>query len=159
MAERLHFFLEVLVITLHPSPVAYWTPSNLGVSSSSVLSFCLFTLSMGFSRQEYWNGLPFPLPVGHILSKLIMTCPSWVALHSMAHSFTELRNHHKAVIQEGRVAAGVIKNLCMVSLLLASSVCQVTLHMQLLVFLLQTNTSYAPILTSPVATQQKHGLM
>ena len=23
---------------------------------------CLVPLSMGFSRQEYWNGLPFPSP-------------------------------------------------------------------------------------------------
>ena len=30
--------------------------------------------------QEYWSGLPFPSPVGHILSDLsTMTCPSWVA--------------------------------------------------------------------------------
>ena len=25
---------------------------------------------MGFSRQEYWSGLPFPSPVDHILSDL-----------------------------------------------------------------------------------------
>ena len=35
---------------------------------------------MGFSRQEYWSGLPFPSPVDHILSYLsTMTRPSWVA--------------------------------------------------------------------------------
>ena len=35
---------------------------------------------MGFSRHEYWSGLPFPSPVDHILSDLsIMTHPSWVA--------------------------------------------------------------------------------
>ena len=45
---------------------------------------------MGFSRQEYWSGLPFPSPVDHILSELsTMTHPSCVALHGMAHSFTE----------------------------------------------------------------------
>ena len=48
---------------------------------------------MGFSRQEYWSGLPFPSPVLSELST--MTCPSWVALHGMAHSFTEL---DKAVV-------------------------------------------------------------
>ena len=36
------FFLELLIIALHSSPVAYWTPSNLGGSSFSVISFCLF---------------------------------------------------------------------------------------------------------------------
>ena len=51
----------------------------------------LFILFMGFSRQEYWSGLPFPSPVDHILSQLsTMTHPSWVALHGVAHSFIEL---------------------------------------------------------------------
>ena len=87
------FFLELF---LHWSPVAYWAPANLGNSSFSVLSFCLFLLFMGFSRQEYWSRLPFSSPVDHILSELsTMTCPSWMALHSTAHSFIEL---DKAVI-------------------------------------------------------------
>ena len=35
---------------------------------------------MGFSRQEYWSGLPFPSAVDHILSDLsTMTRPSWVS--------------------------------------------------------------------------------
>ena len=81
------FFLELF---LHWSPVAYWAPTNLRSSSFSVLSFCLFILFMGFSRQEYWSGLPFPSPVDHILSELsTMTRPSWVALHGMVHSFIE----------------------------------------------------------------------
>ena len=84
------FFLELF---LHWSPVAYWAPTNLGISSFSVLSLCLFILFMGFSRQEYWSGLQFPSPVDHILSELsTMTYPSWVALHDMAHSFFELDN-------------------------------------------------------------------
>ena len=86
-------FLELF---LHSSPETYWAPTNLGSSSFSVLSFCLFIMFMGFSRQEYWNGLPFPSPMDHILSELsTMTCPSWVALHGMAHSFIEL---DKAVV-------------------------------------------------------------
>ena len=87
------FFLELF---LHWSPVTYWAPTNLGSTSFSVLSFCLFILFMGFSRQEYWSVLPFPSPVDHILSELsTMTCLSWVALHFMAHSFIEL---DKAVV-------------------------------------------------------------
>ena len=54
------FFLKLF---LHWSPVAYWAPTDLGCSSFSVLYFCLFILFMGFSRQEYWSGLPFPSPV------------------------------------------------------------------------------------------------
>ena len=61
------FFLE---LCLHWSPVAYWAPTDLGSSSFSILSFCLFIRFMGFSRQEYWSGLPFPSPVDHILSDL-----------------------------------------------------------------------------------------
>ena len=61
------FFLELF---LHWSPVAYWAPTDLGSSSFSVLSFCLFILFMGLSRQEYWNGLPFPSPLHHILQTL-----------------------------------------------------------------------------------------
>ena len=87
------FFLELF---LHWSPVAYWVPTDLGSSSFSVLSFCLFILFMGFSRQEYWSGLPFPCPVDHILSELSTTThSSWVALHGVAHSFFEL---DKAVV-------------------------------------------------------------
>ena len=87
------FFLELV---LHWSPVAYWAPSDLGSSSFSVLSFCLFMLFMGFPRQGYWSGLPVPSPVDHVLSELsTMTCPSCVILHGMAHSFTEL---DKAVV-------------------------------------------------------------
>ena len=54
------FFLELL---FHSSPGAYWAPTDLGSLSFSVLSFCLFILFMGFSRQEYWSSLPFPSPV------------------------------------------------------------------------------------------------
>ena len=61
------FFLELF---LHWYPVAYWVPTDLGSSSFTVPSFCLFTLFMGFLRQEYWSGLPFPSPVDYILSEL-----------------------------------------------------------------------------------------
>ena len=84
------FFLELF---LHSSPAACWPPTDLRSSSFSVLSFCIFILLMGFSRQEYWSGLLFPSPVDHILSELsTVTRPSWVVLHGMAHSFTELEN-------------------------------------------------------------------
>ena len=89
------FFLELF---LHWSPVAYWAPTDLGSSSFSVLSFCLFILLTGFSRQEYRSGLSFPSPVDHVLSDLSTireTNQSWFALHGIAHSFIEL---DKAVV-------------------------------------------------------------
>ena len=64
-----------------------------GGSSFSVISFYLFKLFLGFSRQEYWSGLPFPSHGPHVRT-LHLTCPSWVALHSMAHSFTGLDKVH-----------------------------------------------------------------
>ena len=61
---------------------------------------------MGFSQQEYWNGLPFPPPVDHILSEFFtMTSASCVALHGMTYSFIELckpLHHNKVVILEGK---------------------------------------------------------
>ena len=92
----LFFFLELF---LHSSPVAYWAPTNLGSSSTSVISFCLFLLFMGLWRQECWCGLPF----SQVLSELsTMTHPSWVALHGMAHSFLAL---DKAVVHVIRLVS------------------------------------------------------
>ena len=62
------FFLELF---LHSCPIAYWVPTDLGRPSFSVLSLCLFILFMGFSKQEYSSGLPFPFPVDHIFRTLL----------------------------------------------------------------------------------------
>ena len=92
------FFLELI---LRWSVVTYWAPTDLGSSSFSVLSFWLFILFMRFSRQEYWSGLPFPSPVGRVLSELsTMTHLSWVVLQGMAYSFIEL---DKAVVHVVRL--------------------------------------------------------
>ena len=87
------FLLEPFLLS---SPVAYWVPTSLGSSSFSVIFFRFFILFIGFSRQEYWSGLPFPSSVDYVLSELsTMTRPSWVALLCMSHSFLEL---DKAVV-------------------------------------------------------------
>ena len=90
----LHPFI-LLELFLHWSPVAYWAPTALGSSSFSILSFCLFILFMGFSRQEYWSGLLFPSPVDHIVSDLLTmpACLGWP--HRAWLIFTEL---DKAVV-------------------------------------------------------------
>ena len=86
------FFLELF---LHWSPVAYWTPIDLGSSSFSVLSFCLLILFMGFSRQESWSGLPVPSAV----DTFCQTSPPWPVRLGWPHtawlSFIEL---DKAVV-------------------------------------------------------------
>ena len=60
---------------------------------------------MGFSQQEYWDGLSFPPPGDHVLLELsTITHQSWLALHSMAHIFIELHKPlpcKKVVIHEG----------------------------------------------------------
>ena len=81
------FFLEIF---LHWSPVAYWAPTNPGNLSFSVFYFCLFILFMGFSRQEYWSGMPFPSPVDQFCqtSPLWPVCLGWP--HTAWLSFIEL---------------------------------------------------------------------
>ena len=41
---------------------------------------CQSPLSMGFSRQEYWNGLPCPLPGDLPNSRMELTSPESLAL-------------------------------------------------------------------------------
>ena len=71
------FFLELF---LHWSPVAIWAPTDLGSSSFSVVSFWLFTLFMGFSRQEYWSGLAFPSPGSYLLCGYSVPA-AWIDWH------------------------------------------------------------------------------
>ena len=35
-------------------------------------------LSMGFSRQEYWSGVPSPSPIWHYAAKSLQLCPTLV---------------------------------------------------------------------------------
>ena len=58
---------------------------------------------MGFSRQEYCSGLPFPSPVDHVLSEhSTMTRLSGVAPQGMVHSIFEL---DKAVVHVIRLVS------------------------------------------------------
>ena len=116
--ERLHFHFSLWCIgegngnplqrscLENPKDVGAWWAAIFGVTQNQTRLKQLRSISsilfMGFSRQEYWNGLPFPSPVDHILSELsTMTRLSRVALHSMAHSFIEL---DKAVVHVIRVS-------------------------------------------------------
>ena len=86
------FFLELLVIALCFSPLAYWTLSDLRGYSSNVISFCLFLLFVGFLQQEYWSDSPISAPVDHVCQFSSMTHLSCIYLHGTAHSFIELCN-------------------------------------------------------------------
>ena len=87
----LHLFILSWVISLLISSSmlgTYW-PGEFLFQYPIILPF--HTVH-GASRQEYWSGLPFPSPVGHILSDLsTMTLPSWVAPLAWL-SFIELDN-------------------------------------------------------------------
>ena len=50
LCKPLHWFSEGLVTKLCPTLVTPW------------IVVCQAPLSMGFPRQEYWSGLPFPSP-------------------------------------------------------------------------------------------------
>ena len=82
-------FLELFLCS---SLVTYWTPTDLGGSSSSVTSFSPFILFMEFSRQECWRGLPFPSPVGHVLAELsTVTCLGWPCMGRVITSLSYKR--------------------------------------------------------------------
>ena len=101
------FFLELLVIALHSSPVAYCTPSDLGgalifwchifLTFHTVCGLAVRITGVVFNFVFQWTTFcqnSSPLPV------------CWVALLGMAHSLIELCkpvHHDKPVIHEGDV--------------------------------------------------------
>ena len=101
LAQLFHSFWSYVSICPLPFPSTILDTFQLGVLIFRSLIFLPFILLMGFSWQEYWNGLPFPPPVDAFYQN-IMTCLSWMAPHSMAHSVTELckpHHHNKAMIK------------------------------------------------------------
>ena len=99
------FFLEILVIALHSSPVAYSTPSDL----RGLIFWCHIFLPFHYvhgvltARILEWfailspSGSPFDRTLHYDLSFL-------GDLRNMAHSFIELHNplqHDKALIHLG----------------------------------------------------------
>ena len=74
--------------------VNYSENETLTAFSNMRSYFSCHTFILFMARMLKW--LPFPSPVGHILSEFsTMSCPSWVALNGVAHCFTEL---DKAVV-------------------------------------------------------------
>ena len=83
------FFLELF---LHSSPVAYWAPTRLKYSSFSVISFCLFILFMGFSRQESQSDLPFPSPVDHLATQQLFRVAVWWSIQTLGGGIIQCRS-------------------------------------------------------------------
>ena len=100
------FWLRLFILSGDISPL--FSSSILGTYQPGEFIFhCPIFLPFhtvhGVLKARIQSGLPFLSPVDHILSKLsTMTCPSWVALHGMAHSFLEL---DKAVVHVIRLVS------------------------------------------------------
>ena len=62
-----HFLLQGIFLTQGSDPsLLHWQADSLPLTLWTVARQA--PLSMGFSRQEYWNGLPFPSP-GDLLAQ------------------------------------------------------------------------------------------
>ena len=95
------FLLWLCLFTLSGVTSPLFSSSILGTYLSGEFIFqCPIFLSFhtvhGVLKERILSGLSFPSPVVYVLSELSsMTRPSLVALHGMAHDFTEL---DKAVV-------------------------------------------------------------
>ena len=71
---------------------AFWPGEFPGLDSRGVTESqtCLNDFHMGFSRQEYWSGLPFPCLVGHVLSIRKEISPEGLMLKLKLQSFGHL---------------------------------------------------------------------
>ena len=79
------FFLDLLVIALHSSLVAYLTPSDLGKLIFWSHNFLHFHTVHGVLEARILEQFVIPSPEDHILPEFsTMSCPRWVALHGIA---------------------------------------------------------------------------
>jgi len=95
------FFLHLFS---HSSPVAYWNSTYQPEEFSFQCHIFLpFHTVHGILKTRILKWFAIVSPVDHALSELfIMTHPSWVALHGMAHSYIEL---DKAVVHATRLVS------------------------------------------------------
>ena len=98
------FFLELYILApekMELFPISILDTFQLGGPLFWCHIFCLFLLFVGFSRQEYWSGLPFLPPVDTFcqnspLWPVVMVigrpCTAWlIASLSYASPFTTTR--------------------------------------------------------------------
>ena len=56
----------MFVCTAKKKAVCAQSLSHIQIFVTPQAVACQAPLSMGFSRQEYWSGLPFPPPLSHL---------------------------------------------------------------------------------------------
>ena len=89
--QVMHKFILWLLIYCHPHHVYVCALSRVQLFATPWTVACQIPLSMEFSRQEYWSGLPFPPPgesfwpsdrtrVSCIGRQVLYYCASWEAL-------------------------------------------------------------------------------
>ena len=109
------FILSGAVISLHSSPVAYWTPSDLRthllVSYLFAFSYCSWCSHGKNTGVVYHSLFQWTTFFSELLTR---TYPSWMVLHVMPHSFIELLKplcQDKTVFHEGeyRVCFKILK--------------------------------------------------
>ena len=95
------FFLELLATALCSSPGAYWTPTDLGAHLLVSYLFAFSYCTWGSPGKNTGVGCHFLLQWTTFVRTLHCDL-SWVALHVMLHSFTELHKslYYKAMIHE-----------------------------------------------------------
>ena len=149
------FLLELFLCS---SPVAYWAPTNLGNSSFSILSFCLFILFMGFSRQEYWSGLPFPSPVNHVFSEFstMSILLGWPSMAWLIASWSYTRLWSICSFWLAFCDCGFRSGGCKI-VVLASSLCPLMDEMRIRGFSHLQNFSIACSRTVEYNDQETHG--
>ena len=60
--SNVFIYLDLYLYTTYEDEVVVWSLSYVLFFATLWTVACQATLSMGFSRQEYWSGLPFPPP-------------------------------------------------------------------------------------------------
>ena len=70
--SKLPLFIRTFVVVLQ-------SLSSVQLSWDSWTVACQAPLSMGFSRQEYWSGLPFPSPGDLLDPGIKLVSPAWQA--------------------------------------------------------------------------------
>ena len=124
-------------------------------------------LSLGFSRQEHWSGLPFPSPMHKVKSEVFQSCPT--LSHPMDCSLPGSSIHgifQARVLEWGAIAFSTYQLDCAINILPCTShsaknfiLSQLTLTMTMCVSVTQSYlTLFEPMDYSPIGSSV-HGIL